>query len=68
MLCRGQEEDLETRQNLLEKELRKYTSIEDWAKTKEQRERERILLEQFLEIVQQRNQVVEDLDVHEQGY
>jgi Bivalent Mical/EHBP Rab binding domain len=48
LLNREQENDLERKYDLLNLELRAALSIEDWRKTEEQREREKILLAELV--------------------
>lgn len=62
MLIRSeQEKDLERKFTMLNQELRAAQSVEDWRKTEVQREKERLLLEELVTIVDKRNQLVEDL-------
>lgn len=59
--CREQESDLERKYTLLNQELRAAQSVEDWRKTEVQREKERLLLEELVEIVDKRNELVQRL-------
>ena len=40
----------------------------EWAKTRDQRAREKLLMNQLIEIVDQRNRVVEEIDTQENRY
>lgn len=62
-----QESDLERKYELLNLELRAAMSIEDWRKTEEQREREKLLLAELLTIVDKRNELVLNLHSQEQA-
>lgn len=62
MLIRSeQEKDLERKFTMLNQELRAAQSVEDWRKTEVQREKERLLLEELVTIVDKRDQLVQDL-------
>lgn len=65
--CREQEGDLERKYDLLNLELRAAMSIEDWRKTEEQREREKLLLAELVSIVDKRNELVLNLHSQEQA-
>lgn len=56
-----QEKDLERKFTMLNQELRAAQSVEDWRKTEVQREKERLLLEELVTIVDKRDQLVQDL-------
>ncbi|XP_022688374.1 EH domain-binding protein 1-like isoform X2 [Varroa jacobsoni] len=60
-----QEEDLERKFALLQKELRAMMDIEDDSKSDAQREQEQALIEELLEIVNKRDRLVQDLDEQE---
>ncbi|KAL7018062.1 hypothetical protein ACKWTF_010614 [Chironomus riparius] len=62
-----QESDLERKYDLLNLELRAALSIEDWRKTEEQREREKLLLAELVSIVDKRNELVLNLHSQEQA-
>lgn len=47
--------------------MRAAQSIEDWRKTEAQREKERVLLEKLVAIVDKRNELVQCLDNEEQA-
>ncbi|XP_018572519.1 EH domain-binding protein 1 isoform X2 [Anoplophora glabripennis] len=61
------EADLETRYRLLNEELHKIASIEDWRKTEDQRNREQILLDELVQIVNKRDELVHHLDNQEKA-
>lgn len=63
-----QESDLERKYELLNLELRAAMSVEDWRKTEEQREREKLLLAELLTIVDKRNELVLNLHSQEQAW
>ncbi|XP_017078665.1 EH domain-binding protein 1 isoform X3 [Drosophila eugracilis] len=56
-----QEKDLERKYKMLNQELRAAQSVEDWRKTEVQREKERLLLEELMTIVDKRDQLVQHL-------
>lgn len=62
-----QESDLERKYDILNLELRAAMSVEDWRKTEEQREREKILLAELVSIVDKRNELVLNLHSQEQA-
>lgn len=66
-IYREQESDLERKYDLLNLELRAALSIEDWRKTEEQREREKLLLAELVSIVDKRNELVLNLHSQEQA-
>ncbi|XP_037811478.1 EH domain-binding protein 1 isoform X7 [Lucilia sericata] len=59
--------ELEHKYNLLKEELRAAQSVEDWRKTEAQREKERVLLEKLVAIVDKRNELVQCLHNEEQA-
>ncbi|KAJ8922190.1 hypothetical protein NQ315_004125 [Exocentrus adspersus] len=61
------EADLETRYRLLNEELQKIASIEDWRKTEDQRYREQMLLDELVQIVNKRDELVHHLDTQEKA-
>ncbi|CAH1187752.1 unnamed protein product [Phyllotreta striolata] len=61
------EADLETRYKKLNAELQEIASVEDWRKTEEQRNREQILLEELVQIVNKRDELVHHLDNQEKA-
>lgn len=65
--CREQENDLETKYALLNRELRAALSVEDWRKSQAQRDREALLLAELVTIVDKRNELVQHLHSQEQA-
>ncbi|CAH2009130.1 unnamed protein product [Acanthoscelides obtectus] len=61
------EADLETRYKTLNLELQKISCIEDWRKTKEHRNREQALLDELVQIVNKRDELVHHLDNQEKA-
>ncbi|XP_066260319.1 EH domain-binding protein 1 isoform X2 [Euwallacea similis] len=61
------EADYETRYKMLNEELRQIASIEDWKKTEEQRTREQVLLDELVQIVNKRDELVHHLDSQEKA-
>lgn len=52
---------------MLNDELQKIALIEDWRKTEEQRNREQVLLEELVQIVNKRDELVHHLDTQEKA-
>lgn len=67
IICREQENDLETKYALLNRELRAALSVEDWRKSQAQRDREALLLAELVTIVDKRNELVQHLHSQEQA-
>ncbi|XP_041467957.1 EH domain-binding protein 1-like isoform X2 [Lytechinus variegatus] len=59
------EHDLERRYEMLNQELRKMMEIGDWQKTEEERQREALLLEDLVILVNKRDELVMELDAQE---
>lgn len=52
---------------MLNDELQKSLSIEEWQKTDEQRAREKLLLDELVQIVNKRDELVHHLDTQEKA-
>lgn len=52
---------------MLNEELRQINSVEDWKKTEEQRDREQALLDELVQIVNKRDELVHHLDSQEKA-
>jgi len=61
------EEDLERRYEMLQRELRVMMNVQDWEKTDAQKRREDLLLQELVQLVNKRDELVHEMDDQERA-
>lgn len=61
------EDDLKKKMHMLQEELRQILSVEDYMKTDADRRREDLLLQDLVRLVNERDDMIQELDLHEKA-